>query len=181
MAFVCIYVFADDIAAQVLELAAIAAIFMAIVLRGENIMAALIQLVCPHCRAINRLPNDKLYYRPKCGACHQALFNGLPLSLDAAGFERHVQHSQIPMVVDFWADWCGPCKMMAPVFAQVTTQLEPEFRFAKINTDQQPELSARFNIRSIPTLIVFRNGLECARQSGALSAQEMLRWLRNVA
>lgn len=143
-------------------------------------MDAWLHVVCPHCRATNRLPALKLHHQPKCGRCHRALFTGMPLSLDTTGFEHYLGQEQLPLVVDFWADWCGPCKMMAPAFAQAAAVLEPEFRLLKVNTDQQPALSTRFNIRSIPTLIVFRNGRELARQSGALTLQAMLRWIKAV-
>lgn len=142
-------------------------------------MSEFIHIVCPHCLATNRLPAKRLAERPKCGACHQPLFNGSPIELTAAAFEKHIARNDISVVVDFWAPWCGPCKMMAPAFAQAATQLEPEFRFAKVNTDAEQGLAARFNIRSIPTLAVFKAGREVARQAGAMGQADIVRWLRS--
>ncbi|QPK62638.1 thioredoxin TrxC [Methylomonas sp. LL1] len=142
-------------------------------------MNDLLHLVCPSCLAINRLPANRLRQQPKCGQCHQALFNLRPLELTANNFDKHVSHNDIPLVVDFWAEWCGPCKMMAPAFAQAAEQLEPNFRLAKVNTETQQSLSARYNIRSIPTLILFKNGQELARQSGAMRALDIVDWARS--
>jgi len=132
--------------------------------------AAAIQVLCPHDGAINRIPAARLRDAPKCGKCHAPLFAGEPLELDAPGFERQLAHGQLPLLVDFWAPWCGPCRMMAPAFHQAAGMLEPQMRLAKVNTEQQPELAARFGIRSIPTLILFAGGREVARHSGALTA-----------
>lgn len=138
-----------------------------------------LHLVCPHCLAVNRLPATRLSQGPKCGQCHLALFDGHPLILSSKSFETHLARNDIPLLVDFWADWCGPCKMMAPAFAQAAQLLEPRIRLGKIDTEAEQALSARFNIRSIPTLILFKGGRELARQSGALSAQDIVRWVNS--
>ena len=135
-------------------------------------------IVCPSCSAINRLPADKLARGPKCGKCGDPIFTGKPAELTDQSFERHVSRSDIPVVVDFWADWCGPCKMMAPQFEQAAKQLEPEVRFAKLDTDAAQATAARFNIRSIPTLALFKNGREVARQPGAMGAADIVRWVQ---
>lgn len=116
--------------------------------------------------------------QPECGRCHQPLFTGRPLALDAAGFTAHVERGQLPVLVDFWAPWCGPCRMMAPQFEQAATQLEPRVRLAKVDTEAQPGLGSRFGIRSIPTLALFRDGRELARQAGAMAAADIVRWTR---
>ncbi|MDC8446253.1 MAG: thioredoxin TrxC [Nitrosomonas sp.] len=136
-----------------------------------------IHLVCPHCEAVNRIPSARLGERPKCGKCHQPLFNGQPLELTASGFQKHVQQNDIPLLVDFWAPWCGPCRMMAPQFAQAAAQLEPRVRLVKVNTEVEQMLGAQYGIRSIPTLVLFRNGREAARQAGAMSAADIVRWV----
>ena len=133
-------------------------------------------IVCPHCDSINRVPVERLTERPNCGRCHQALFEGWPVTLTGESFSRHVERSDLPLLVDFWAPWCGPCKMMAPQFQQAARLLEPRVRLAKVDTEAEPQLGARYGIRSIPTLVLFRGGSELARQSGALGAQDIVRW-----
>jgi thioredoxin 2 len=135
-------------------------------------------IVCPHCAAVNRIPGARLADSPKCGSCHEVLFTGQPVELTDASFQKHISRSDIPVVVDFWAPWCGPCKMMAPAFAQAATELEPAVRFAKLNTDEQQATAAQFQIRSIPTLALFRAGREVARQPGAMGAADIARWIR---
>jgi len=135
-------------------------------------------LVCPHCAAVNRIPAERLADKPRCGKCGEAVFTGKPAELDDANFERHISRSDVPVVVDFWAPWCGPCKMMAPAFEQAAAQLEPGFRLAKLNTDEAQGTAARFQIRSIPTLALFRDGREVARQPGAMGTADIVRWVQ---
>ena len=135
-------------------------------------------VACPHCQSLNRVPAARLGEQPECGRCHQPLFTGRPLALDVAGFTAHVERGQLPVLVDFWAPWCGPCRMMAPQFEQAATQLEPRVRLAKVDTEAQPALGGRFGIRSIPTLALFQEGREIARQAGAMAAADIVRWTR---
>lgn len=135
-------------------------------------------IVCPHCHAVNRVPSDRLAQAPKCGQCHQPLFSGHPVALTAATFGKHIQRNDIPVLVDFWAPWCGPCKMMAPQFEQAARLLEPRVRLAKVDTEAEQQLGAQFGIRSIPTLALFSGGREIARQPGAMGAQDIVRWVQ---
>jgi thioredoxin 2 len=138
-----------------------------------------VHVVCPHCAATNRLPGARLGDAPRCGRCRGQLFDARPLALTAATFDQQVGNSDIPVLVDFWAPWCGPCKAMAPVFAQAAARLEPRVRVAKVDTEAEPGLAARFRIQSIPTLALFRGGKELARQPGAQSLESLLQWVES--
>jgi thioredoxin 2 len=142
-------------------------------------MTDALHIVCPHCQAINRVPAAKLPQGPKCGQCHQPLFTGHPVALTGATFARHIQRNDIPVLVDFWAPWCGPCKMMAPQFEQAARMLEPRVRLAKVDTEAEQQLGAQFGIRSIPTLALFSGGREIARQPGAMGAADIVRWVQS--
>ncbi|MDI1268610.1 MAG: thioredoxin TrxC [Polaromonas sp.] len=138
-----------------------------------------LHIVCPHCHTTNRVKSADLANAPDCGSCHQALFTRHPVNLDEAAFDRHIARNQIPVLVDFWAPWCGPCLQMAPAYEQAAAQLEPMVRVVKVDTEACPTLGARFNIRSIPTLALFVNGREVARQPGAMGAADIVRWTRS--
>ncbi|MEC5160488.1 thioredoxin 2 [Janthinobacterium sp. CG_23.3] len=140
-----------------------------------------LHIVCPHCDAVNRLPAAKLNQQPTCGKCQKDLFSGQPVDLPSARFLKHIERNDIPVLVDFWAPWCGPCRSMAPFYAQAAQGLEPQFRVVKVNTEEAQDLGARFAIRSIPTLALFRNGREVARQPGAMDANNIMAWARNSA
>jgi thioredoxin 2 len=141
-------------------------------------MNTTLHLVCPSCFAVNRIPAERLAEHPNCGKCREPLFNGRPVELHSANFHTFVQRNDVPVLVDFWAPWCAPCRTMAPAFAQAAAQLEPQVRLAKLNTETEQELAGQFAIRSIPTLALFKQGREMARQSGALSTVDILRWVR---
>jgi thioredoxin 2 len=136
------------------------------------------QIVCPQCTAINRVPTDKPAAQAKCGRCHNALFSGKPFAASAEAFATHIQRNDIPVVADFWAEWCGPCKAMAPAFERVAAELEPDVRFLKIDTETEQQLAAEYQIRSIPTLMLFRNGKMVAQRAGASDANSLRAWIQ---
>lgn len=141
-------------------------------------MTAPLLFACPHCHRLNRVPADRLADAPDCGHCHGALTDSAPFALDADSFDTHAGRADVPLLVDFWAPWCGPCRIMAPAFAQAAAMLSPRLQLAKVDTEAQPELGARFGIRSIPTMILFLHGRELARQSGAMPAPAIVQWAR---
>jgi len=141
-------------------------------------MSKAVHVVCPECEAVNRVPQDRLGGGAKCGKCHAPLFAGVPLALDEQRFAHHIGRSDLPLVVDFWAPWCGPCRMMAPAFEEAARLLEPQARFLKVNTEEARGLATRLGIRSIPTLAVFREGREVTRTAGAMDASSLVAWAR---
>ncbi len=137
------------------------------------------QIVCPSCTAINRVPDDKPADAARCGKCKSALFSGQPVELNGANFNKHISKNSVPVVVDFWAEWCGPCKMMGPEFAKAAGSLEPDFRLAKLNTETAQNIAAQYAIQSIPMLMIFKNGKVIARQPGAMQASQIENWVRS--
>ncbi len=135
------------------------------------------ELACPHCLALNRVPDERLADAPKCGQCGALLLPGKPVDLNASNFDRFIARAGLPVLVDFWADWCGPCKMMGPIFQQVAAEMGTRVRFAKVDTEANSQVSMRHHIKGIPSLILFRNGDEVARTSGAMEAHALKRWL----
>ena len=144
---------------------------------ATTVMSQSMHVVCPHCTTVNRIPPARLAEKPSCGKCRQALFDGRPVELADNSFQTHISRSDIPVLVDFWAPWCGPCKMMAPAFEQAAARLEPSVRFAKLNTQEHQATAARFRIQSIPTLALFKAGREVARQPGAMGVADIVRWV----
>ena len=140
-------------------------------------MSEFTHIVCPHCNGTNRIPADSTPDEAKCGRCKQSILDTKPINLTNENFQQHLHKNDIPVIIDFWAPWCGPCKMMGPNFEQAAQNFRAKIRFAKVNTEEQQSLGAHFNIRSIPTLILFKNGKEVDRLSGALDANQLISWL----
>ncbi len=143
-------------------------------------MRAPYRVVCPTCGQTNNVPADKPALSGRCGICHSALFTGHPVSVDGAQFAKHSRNGNLPILVDVWAPWCGPCRAMAPMFERAAKELEPDVRLLKLNSDEEPGIASQLGIASIPTLILLRNGQIVARSSGVMDTQHIIGWVRST-
>ena len=142
-------------------------------------MSEFTHIVCPYCNGTNRLPSNKISQDVKCGRCKKPIFDTKPITLTTDNISQHLEKNDIPVMIDFWAPWCGPCKVMGPNFEQASRNFKTKVRFAKVNTEDQQSLGAHFNIRSIPTLVLFKEGKEVDRVSGALDANALISWINS--
>ena len=143
-------------------------------------MSDSVNLVCGHCDAVVRVPSARFDEGPRCPNCHNPLFEDHPLELTAANFDKHIARGDLPVIVDFWAPWCGPCRTMAPHYEEAARRMKHQARFAKVNSDEEPDVAGRFRIRGIPTLIAFKHGREIARQVGGMDLNGLLRWVSGI-